>query len=265
MNLIDIWRQEISVVADKSSWKESYKSAVDKSCVTANMSNISPFIGGSLYNFSGEFLGCDGNKKHDDYVFVGNFTLPLTLSVNILTSSYEFSKEVQNITQMYGLKNKELNIRAVLSAIRAAEAGYDNPPLEYNAWNRGKNFTDKSYIESPNDYKKHPGLLKLSEKDKGSSAAGAYQFLERFYTEKDFSPQSQDKGAITKMKENRVFDIAARGDFASFQKKASNVWTSFTAKKWQNKVLEKCFIMYRGQELSNISMIATPIGQLLKK
>ena len=156
MNLIDIWRQEISVVADKSSWKESYKSAVDKSCVTANMSNISPFIGGSLYNFSGEFLGCDGNKKHDDYVFVGNFTLPLTLSVNILTSLYEFSKEVQNITQMYGLKNKELNIRAVLSAIRAAEAGYDNPPLEYNAWNRGKNFTDKSYIESPNDYKKHP-------------------------------------------------------------------------------------------------------------
>ena len=41
MNLIDIWRQEISVVADKSSWKESYKSAVDESCVTANMSNIS--------------------------------------------------------------------------------------------------------------------------------------------------------------------------------------------------------------------------------
>lgn len=41
MNLIDIWRQEISVVADKSSWKESYKSAVDERCVLTNMSNIS--------------------------------------------------------------------------------------------------------------------------------------------------------------------------------------------------------------------------------
>ena len=57
-----------------------------------------------------------------------------------------------------------------------------NQPLDYNAWNRGIKFTEKTYEECPDDYKTHPGLLKLNENDKGSSAAGAYQFLKRYYT-----------------------------------------------------------------------------------
>ena len=174
------------------------------------------------------------------------------------------TNNVKNITKSLNLKNRELNIRAILSTIRTAEAGYKNQPLDYNAWNRGIKFTEKTYEECPDDYKTHPGLLKLNENDKGSSAAGAYQFLKRYYTEEDFSPKSQDKGAIVLMTVHKVFDIATRGDFSLFQRKASNLWTSFSVAAWQGKKLEERFIKYRGQELSGISMIATPIGKLIE-
>jgi len=80
----------------------------------------------------------------------------------------------------------------------------------------------------------------------------------------DFSPKSQDKGAIVLMTVHKVFDIATRGDFSLFQRKASNLWTSFSVAAWQGKKLEERFIKYRGQELSGISMIATPIGKLIE-
>lgn len=41
MNLIDVWRQQISIVTDKSDWKENFKSVIDERCVLTNMSNIS--------------------------------------------------------------------------------------------------------------------------------------------------------------------------------------------------------------------------------
>lgn len=63
---------------------------------------------------------------------------------------------------------------------------------------------------------------------------------------------------------HKVFDIATRGDFSLFQRKASNLWTSFSVAAWQGKKLEEHFIEYRGQELSGISMIATPIGKLIE-
>lgn len=261
MNAFDLWKQQMNSVSNAVFWKNTFYQATDNS-VSSDISLLSPVIGGSLYNFKGEYLGCDGKEEHNDCVFVGEYSIPLPVSIEVLTTPY-FNNNVQNVTQSTGLKNRELNVRAILSVIRAAEAGYDNPPLDYNAWNRGRNFTEKSYEESPDDYKKHPGTLKLNEKENGSSAAGAYQFLERYYTEKDFSPKSQDKGAITKMKENRVFDIAARGDFSNFKHKASSIWTSFTARKWQNNELEKRFISYRGQEISGNSILATPIGELL--
>ena len=261
MNALVFWRQEMYSVANTVFWKGILNQAMDNG-VASDVMELSPYIGGALYNFEGEFLGCDGKKEHDDLIFVGDYSLPLPVSIEVLTNSY-INYKVQNVTQIIGLKNRELNVRAVLSAIRAAEAGYDNLPLDYNAWNRGQTFTEKTYEESPDDYKEHPGLLKLNDSDTGSSAAGAYQFLKRYYTEKDFSPHSQDKGAITKMREHNVLDIAARGDFSSFQKRASKIWTSFTARKWQNKELEKRFINYRGREISGNSILATPIGKLL--
>lgn len=263
MNAFNGWRQQINAVADVLYWKENSKKITDNN-IFSDSSAISPYIGGSLYNFKGEYLGCDGLKEHNDWIFVGDYSLPLPVSIDILTSSYMGTNNVKNITKLLNLKNRELNIRAILSTIRTAEAGYKNQPLDYNAWNRGIKFTEKTYEECPDDYKTHPGLLKLNENDKGSSAAGAYQFLKRYYTEEDFSPKSQDKGAIVLMTVHKVFDIATRGDFSLFQRKASNLWTSFSVAAWQGKKLEERFIKYRGQELSGISMIATPIGKLIE-
>ena len=264
MNMIDAWRLQISAVADILNWRNDSKQAKEKNAIS-NILGISPFIGGCLYNSSGELLGWDGIKDHDDCVFVGEFTLPLSVSINVLTTSYSYTNKVKNVTKKAGLKNRELNIRSVLSTIKKAEAGYVGKyALDYNAWNRGRTFTDKKYKDCPEDYRCHPGLLKLSENDEGRSAAGAYQFLEKYYKEIDFSPQSQDKGAIKLMKEHGVFDLAARGDVALFQTKASNIWTSFKAQKWQNHELEKVFKVYRSNELSGLSDIETPIGKLLE-
>ncbi|MGB8190382.1 MAG: hypothetical protein WCF67_00625 [Chitinophagaceae bacterium] len=140
--------------------------------------------------------------------------------------------------------------------MKKAEAGRQNQPLDYNSWNQRKNFTEYSYADNPEAYSKHPGT------NSGSSAAGAYQFLERFYKESNFSPQNQDKAAVNNMTSSS-YRAATAGDMETFKTTTQGRWTSL--EHWTTEELKKAFKSYITQELSGNSKVATPVGQLLRK
>ena len=209
---------------------------------------------GDIYNLLGVHIGWDG--KADGIVYLYNTLSSEQLSITesaVLTSSPR--TDIVNVTEKYGLYNYELNLRAILSMLKQAEAGSSNAPLSYNSWNSGDLFTSHSYSANPKDYQKHPGMNPNSK----SSAAGAYQFLSRFYSMPDFSPISQDKAAL-KLMTTKGYNAAIFGDVPSFVKESKERWTSL--KEWNIRDLQSIFNAYRAMELHGISTIAIPRGSL---
>ena len=207
---------------------------------------------GDIFNIFGIQIGWDG--KVDGKVYMYNTWSSRQLSLieaAALTSSPR--ADVVNVTEKYGLYNYELNLRATLSMLKQAEAGPSNDPLTYNSWNSGYVFTTHSYSACPNDYQEHPGMNRNSN----SSAAGAYQFLARYYTMPDFSPTSQDKAAL-KLMPSKGYEAAALGDIPSFVKECQKYWTSL--KEWSIEELQSTFNAYRAMEMNGFSTIATPVG-----
>jgi len=211
---------------------------------------------GDIYNSLGVHIGWDG--KADGKVYLFNTLSSKQLSITesaVLTSSPR--ADIVNVTEKYGLYNYELNLRAILSMLKQAEAGSSNDPLSYNSWNSGYLFTSHSYSAYPKDYQKHPGMNPNSK----SSAAGAYQFLERFYTMPDFSPTNQDKAALRLMT-TKGYNAAILGNVRSFVEECQGRWTSL--KEWGIEDLQSTFNAYRAMELHGFSTIATPIGHLCR-
>jgi len=211
---------------------------------------------GDIYNIFGVHIGFDG--KLDGKVYLYNTWSSKQLSLTesaTLTSSPR--ADVVNVTEKYGLYNYELNLRATLSMLKKAEAGSSNTPLTYNSWNSGDVFTTHSYTASPKDYQGHPGINPNSK----SSAAGAYQFLWRFYTMPDFSPTNQDKAALRLMT-TKGYNAAILGNVRSFVEECQERWTSL--KEWSIEDLQSTFNAYRAMELRGFSNIATPIGHLCR-
>ena len=106
--------------------------------------------------------------------------------------------------------------------------------------------------------KEYPGM---HDKPKGS-AAGAYQFLERFYTGSDFSPKSQDQAALSLMG-MKGLSYAKSGDILKFKSNMSGKWTSLS--HWADKKLSGEFNINRANELLGNSRVGTPVGSLLIK
>ncbi|MDJ1466935.1 RHS repeat-associated core domain-containing protein [Xanthocytophaga flava] len=206
-------------------------------------------VPGDIYSSTGEHLKNDGKDDHKVYVVDNS---KLVKGDGVIKWAVKDQVEVQ------GLTNEELNLRASLTTLKQTEAGSSNPSLDYNSWNHGKNFTEDSYEENPDAYNKHPGTNPSS----GGSAAGAYQFLKRFYNEADFSPQNQDKAAVKNMTSSS-YAAATSGDMGDFKNTTSSRWTSL--QHWTAPQLQKVFNSARAQELSGKSTIATPVGQLLRK
>ncbi|AEE49720.1 RHS repeat-associated core domain-containing protein [Haliscomenobacter hydrossis] len=161
-------------------------------------------------------------------------------------------------SQDVGMSGEELNLRATLSTIKQAEAGRSNEPLDYNSWNNGANFTEDSYADNPEAYSTHPG----EKPGIGGTAAGAYQFLERFYSESDFSPESQDRAAV-KLMTSKGYKAATKGDMADFIDNSKSRWTSL--KHWSVNQLQAKFQQYRAKELKGKTNIATPSNRGLLK
>lgn len=179
-----------------------------------------------------------------------------------------------------GMTNGELNARAFLSTIKQCENG-GNEPLDYNSWNGFVNgvvreFTEKSFQEAPSEYGDHPGYPKGS----GSSAAGAYQFLEGPYKDfqkaypdqlKDFSPESQDRAALLLLRERRALTNVLNGDLDAAVNKLNKpvggeAWSSLPGASESHVSMAKfkeLFAKNKINELNNNSNIATPKGQLL--
>ncbi len=198
---------------------------------------------GDYYGTDGTWLFNDGTK--DNKVYVKD------------DEGSKFIGPAGNFSEV-DITNDELNLRASLSTLKQAEAGRSNSPLDYNSWNNGAVFTNDSYSKNSDAYSTHPGKNPAS----GSSAAGAYQFLERFYNQSDFSPINQDKAAVKNMT-TASYNAALSGDMSTFKSTTSGRWTSLN--HWSSSKLQTVFQQYRANELQGKSNIAAPIGTLLRK
>ncbi|MEH1803218.1 MAG: glycoside hydrolase family protein [Nostoc sp.] len=110
-----------------------------------------------------------------------------------------------------------VNMRATLDTIAFAEGA------KYNMIFGGSTFS--SYIKHPNK------LIKLS--GYSSTAAGRYQFLNTTWASlqnslglPDFSPISQDKGAVELIRQKAAVSDVEQGNFESSITKVNTVWAS---------------------------------------
>jgi RHS repeat-associated protein len=251
------WKQ-VDPLADKFLWQTTY-SSMDNNPVnkTDPLGDGTDKIDGDIFNLKGEKIGSDG--VDDKKVFLKNTTSSDQLSKEqSVAEIFQSKTDPLSYTKEVNITTDELNLRSSLSTLKQSEAGSKNKALDYNSWNNNKNFTDNTYATKPEDYSKHPGTNSAS----GSSAAGAYQFLKRFYKEPDFSPQSQDKAAVNNMT-SQSYKAALSGNMSVFREATKGRWTSLD--HWSNSNLQTIFNQYRANELQGISNIGTPTGGLLKK
>lgn len=121
------------------------------------------------------------------------------------------------------------NVQAFLGLLRDTEgtAKGEDPYRVYggSAKNQIKDL-------SKPDFKKW-GFTQTDGKKNSSTASGAYQFLERTwgnlakeYGLKDFSPRSQDLGAIALLKQNGALKHILDGDFGKAVQKSNKTWAS---------------------------------------
>jgi RHS repeat-associated protein len=215
---------------------------------------------GDIYNLKGEHIGSDGRNDNAVYLLHTNSNKQLTQSQSehLIQGSQAPGVFIGPQIEQKAIGNDELNLRSSLSTLKQTEAGRTNPPLDYNSWNHGDNFTTDTYADNPKAYSEHPG----KNPNSGSTAGGAYQAMERFYTGTDFSPQNQDKTAVKNMT-SFSYNAALSGDMSTFKTTTQARWTSL--KEWSVPQLQTTFNSYRAKELTGNSTIATPVGQLLRR
>lgn len=97
------------------------------------------------------------------------------------------------------------------------------------------------------DLSGHPNIRKSFKQTDGktnyTTAAGRYQFLKGTWDGlqsqlglKDFSPQSQDIGALALLAENGALPYVLKGDFGTAIKKSGGTWASLPSSNYaQNK------------------------------
>ena len=126
------------------------------------------------------------------------------------------------------------NVRAFLAMIREAEGTADEPDPYRVVY---------SYNHEIQDLSDHPVFtgewLGAPFGDNISTAAGAYQFLFRTWrTLKrkkavwDFSPESQDAGAIELIRARRALEAVERGDLRTALHRTSWEWASLPPSRY---------------------------------
>ena len=124
---------------------------------------------------------------------------------------------------------EDKNVQAFLALIRDTE-GTAKGADPYRVYG-GSSKNQIKDLSKP-DFKRW-GFTQTDGKKNTSSASGAYQFLERTwnglakeYGLTDFSPRSQDLGAIALLKQSGALDAIVKGDFDTAVKKANRTWAS---------------------------------------
>lgn len=117
--------------------------------------------------------------------------------------------------------NETRNLQAFLRAIRFAEGTADE--AGYNRIFGGQLFT--GYADHPN--------VKVPYRNTYSTAAGAYQFLYSTWKEEqrkldlpDFSPENQDKAAVSRLEYRGALDDVLSGNFEEAVRKTAKEWAS---------------------------------------
>jgi muramidase (phage lysozyme) len=136
------------------------------------------------------------------------------------------------------------NVQTYLKGIRDAE-GTSKHRDPYRVAGGGK-------VVLPNLDKYDPvswGFTQTDGKKNRSTAAGAYQFLNdtwggvsRQYGLSDFSPRSQDIGALALMAQNGSLHDVLAGDFDSASKKDASTWASFPDSPYSQAKRSKSFM-----------------------
>ena len=124
---------------------------------------------------------------------------------------------------------EDKNVQAFLALIRDTE-GTAKGADPYRVYG-GSSKNQIKDLSKP-DFKRW-GFTQTDGKKNTSSASGAYQFLERTWNGlakehglTDFSPRSQDLGAIALLKQSGALDSIVKGDFDTAVKKANRIWAS---------------------------------------
>lgn len=137
------------------------------------------------------------------------------------------------------------NVAAFLRVIRERESSQD--PSAYTIINGGAHFS--SFAAHP-----YAGLLT----SQGGKAAGAYQFIPstwaevaKLYSLMDFSPQSQDLGAVGRVVYRGALDDVIAGRFEQAVAKCRQEWTSLPGASesrgdWTMEKAKAVFLKYAG-------------------
>lgn len=121
------------------------------------------------------------------------------------------------------------NVQAFLGLIRDTE-GTAKGADPYRVYG-GSADNQMESLDRPN-FKKW-GFTRTDGKKNSSTASGAYQFLERTWKNvakehglKDFSPRSQDLGAVALLQQNGALPYILDGDFGKAVQKSNRTWAS---------------------------------------
>ena len=142
------------------------------------------------------------------------------------------------MTTIYELRIalRDENVIAFLVMLRHGEGTSDGGG--YSRLFGGKNF------DSFSDHPRSPQTRKMGGKPITSSAAGAYQFLTRTwdglvkqYGFKDFSPESQDLGAVALIKGRKALDDVIAGRFDVAVMKCNKEWASLPGSPYGQPVV----------------------------
>ena len=119
--------------------------------------------------------------------------------------------------------SQDINVKAFLKFIRYAEHKREDDLVYYQIYGNQFTFSDTS---------KHPNRT-VTAWGKKSTAAGAYQILYGTWQEavdlgivRDFTPMSQDKIAIWKLKTRRALSYVQNGDIETAIPLLRKEWTS---------------------------------------
>lgn len=170
------------------------------------------------------------------------------------------SKELESY-----LDNK--NVQAFLGLIRDTE-GTAKGADPYRVY--GGSAKNQIKDLSKPDFKRW-GFTQTDGKKNTSSASGAYQFLERTWNGlakqhglKDFSPRSQDLGAIALLKQSGALDAILKGDFDTAVKKANRTWASLPGSPYaqhtrSNEYVANSLAKHLGEDV-DLAKYKMPVG-----
>lgn len=139
--------------------------------------------------------------------------------------------------------DEDANVRAFLAMIRDAE-GTSSQPDPYRVC-----YGYSHVIEDTSDHPANTGEWDGSE-ELGSDAAGAYQFMSATWNDLkkagkvwDFSPESQDAGAIALIERRHALGYVRAGQLAKALERCSYEWASLPPSRYGQPIRDTSFVV----------------------